>query len=127
MDAPTALRVLIVDEVHEIANLTALFLQTCGYTTAVAYDAEKAFDLATRFCPNVVVLALDLPGIDGFALARRLRRLPRPTKPLLVALTWMDDIDDIQRAKSSMLDHYFVKPVSPREIVKVLTAIYPGG
>jgi two-component system CheB/CheR fusion protein len=127
MDAPTVLRVLIVDESHEIADLTALFLQICGHSTAVAYDGAKAFDLAKTFCPNPVVLEINLPGMEGFELARRLRRLPGPTKPLLIAVTWRDGIDDMRRAKSFGLDHSFVKPVNPKEIVKVLAAMNPGG
>ncbi len=127
MDAPTALRVLIVDESHEIADLTASFLQMSGYATAVAYDGVKAFHLARTFRPDGVVLAINLPGIDGFELARRLRLLPGPTNPLLIALNWKDGIDDMRQAKSSGLDHYFVKPVCPKEIVQVLAAMNPGG
>jgi DNA-binding response OmpR family regulator len=117
---------LVVDESHEIADLMALFLQGCGYATAVAYDGQKAFDLAKIFCPNAVVLALNLPGMDGLELAHRLRRMLVTTKPLLIALTSMDGLDDIRRAKSLGLDHYFVKPVNPDEIAKVLAELNPG-
>jgi CheY-like chemotaxis protein len=120
MDAPSVLRILVVDDTHDIADTMALLLQLWGYQTVAVYEGQQAVESATTFLPDVVLLDIGLPGIDGFEVARRLRRLPALAKTLLVAVTSYGRAADIQRGKEAGIDLHFLKPVDPNEIKKVL-------
>jgi CheY-like chemotaxis protein len=120
MDTSTVLRILVVDDVLEIADSMAMLLELSGYRTAAVYDGEHALEFAREFRPDAVVLNIGLPGIDGFELAHRLRRLPGLRKTLLIAVTGYDRETDIRRYRKSGIDRYFLKPVDPDEIKLVL-------
>ncbi len=105
-------RVLIVDDNEDAANSLALLLEIDGHTAMAVYTAGDALAQATAFDPEVVLLDIGLPEMDGFEVAGRMRDLPR-TRPMhLVALTGYGQPEDRQRALEVGFDDYLVKPVA---------------
>jgi CheY-like chemotaxis protein len=104
------LRVLVVDDNRDCALLTAMLVRMCGHEALVAHDGERAMAAAVERSPDAVLLDIGLPGMDGFDVARALRRLPQSRDALLVALTGYGRPDDALRAIEAGFDEHFVKP-----------------
>src|SRR4051794_40715700 len=97
--SPTArpLCVLVVDDYQDAADSLALLVRQWGYQALVAYDGPSALDLARTSIPEVVLLDIGLPRMDGFEVARRLRRLPEMGQAFLVAVTGYGREEDVRR------------------------------
>ncbi len=110
-------RVLIVDDEPNIVLSLEFLLAREGYEIAVARSGEEALDLAAVSAPDLVVLDLMLPGIDGFEVCRRLREsaATRPTK--IVLLTARGREAERLRGLDEGADVYMVKPFSTRELI----------
>jgi CheY-like chemotaxis protein len=106
----STLRVLIVDDNRDGADSLLLILQASGHDARVAYDGESGLRLAREFRPDVVLLNLGMPGLDGFEVARRLRRDGGPHHPLLVALPAWDDEEARRRTAETGFDAHQLKP-----------------
>jgi CheY-like chemotaxis protein len=119
-NTPSSLRVLVVEDLHDSADSLALLLRLWGYEAVVAYDGRSALDLASVHSPDVVLLDIGLPGIDGCEAARQLRQLPGMNKALLLAITGYGYEADIQRCKEAGMDGHFLKPVDPADLQQVL-------
>jgi CheY-like chemotaxis protein len=114
-------RVLIVDDGIDAAVSLSLLLQLGGHTTALAHDGVAAIKAAVEFKPDIVLLDLGLPGMDGYEVARAMRRQPELGNPLLVAVTGWDAPEDRLRAKQAGFDEYLTKPVDISTIELLLT------
>jgi CheY-like chemotaxis protein len=119
-DGPSSLRVLIVDDLHDSADSLAQLIRFWGHEPVVAYEASAALQEASATPPDVVLLDIGLPKMDGWELARRLRQLPGMAKALLVALTGYGQEADVQRCKEAGIDCHFLKPVDPDELKQLL-------
>jgi two-component system, chemotaxis family, CheB/CheR fusion protein len=119
-DVSFSLRILIVDDLHDSANSLAILIDLWGYKTVVVYDGVSALDVASANPPDVVLLDLGLPGMDGYELARQLRRLPGMDTALLVAISGHGREAEVQRCKEAGIDCHFLKPVDLDELQKVL-------
>jgi signal transduction histidine kinase len=104
-------RVLIVDDNPDAAELLAESLQAIGHTTYVAYDGPSALEAADVFLPEVALLDLGLPVMDGFELAQRLRADERFSSTRLVAVTGYGTEADRERTKAAGFDGHMVKPI----------------
>ena len=113
-------RVLVVDDNRDAANTLALVLDANGYEVATAYDAAAAIDAMRGFAPHAAILDIGLPGMDGYALARRLADTQDAARPRLVALTGYGTQQDRARALAAGFDDHLVKPVEPERLVAVL-------
>ncbi|MEV2253414.1 response regulator transcription factor [Streptomyces sp. NPDC050147] len=112
--APGALRVLVVDDDPTVAEVVAGYLERDGYTVDRAEDGPGALERAGVFRPDLVVLDLMLPGMDGLEVCRRLRvKGPVP----VIMLTARGDEDDRILGLEVGADDYVTKPFSPRELV----------
>jgi two-component system CheB/CheR fusion protein len=120
MDSPRPLRVLVLDDVRDSADTLALLVRLWGHQPRVAYDAPTALDLARTYTPDVVLLDIGLPDMDGCEVARRLRQLPGREKILLVAVTGYGSEEDVRRCRDAGIDLHFVKPVDPEKLHEVL-------
>lgn len=107
------LRLLVVDDNTDAADTTAALLRSGGHRVSVAYDAHQALALAERDAPQVLVLDIGLPEMDGYELARRLRLLPQTAHAMLIALTGYGQADDRERSRRAGFDHHLVKPADP--------------
>jgi CheY-like chemotaxis protein len=114
-----ALRVLIVDDNCDLGEMLAKLLGMVGHEAFVAVDGASAVAAATRLDPDVILLDLHLPDMDGYEAARRIREECRFT-PGLVAITGGSSAEDRQRTKDAGFDAYLLKPVNPENLGKLL-------
>jgi CheY-like chemotaxis protein len=111
--------VLIVEDYRDGAESTAAMLRLCGYAVRVALSPGEALRLAAEAAPDVVLLDIGLPQMDGYELARQLCAVIG-TRPVLVALTGYGHLDERSRAEG--FDYHFLKPVEPAELERALAA-----
>ncbi|MEO8154885.1 MAG: response regulator [Rhizobacter sp.] len=110
---PPACRVLVVDDNRDAAQSVASFLELGGHEVRTANDGGEALVAADLFSPDVVVLDIGLPVLDGYEVAVRLRQAPATRSALLLALTGYGQREDRLSAESAGFDHHFVKPSDP--------------
>jgi two-component system CheB/CheR fusion protein len=109
-------RVLVVDDNRDAADSLALVLRIDGHEVAVAYDGPSALAMAPAFGPAVVLLDLGMPGLDGYEVCRRLRRMPELAGARVVAVTGWGQEADRRRSADAGFDHHLVKPADPDAI-----------
>lgn len=112
--------ILIVDDNADNANSLSMMLDMMGHETATANDGLEALALAESFLPEVCLLDIGMPNLDGYELARRLRQRPWADKTLLVALTGWGQEEDKRRSAEAGIHHHLVKPVNPAALVALL-------
>jgi CheY-like chemotaxis protein len=124
MDGP---KVLCVDDEPEAAWAAAFVLQKVGCEVRVCTDPAEALAAAEEFRPDVCLLDLMMPGMDGDELARRLRgrSVGRPLR--LVALTGLEDERARRRVRDAGFSAHLVKPVDPQTLVGAVTGRAPPG
>jgi len=122
--APSAVRVLLVDDnVDAVASLS-LLLQLGAHTTQVAHTGAEALRLVAEFKPDIVLLDLGLPGMNGYEVARAIRSKPELGRPFLVAVTGWGAPEDRLRSKQAGLDEHLTKPVDI-SVIELLLASLP--
>lgn len=114
------LRVLVVDDNEDAANALALLLGYFKCEVDVAFDGEAALNAADTFEPQVAILDLGLPGIDGFELARRLRSRPWGHRVMLIALSGWGQDEHRRKSREAGFDLHLVKPVDSPALLKIL-------
>jgi signal transduction histidine kinase/ActR/RegA family two-component response regulator len=114
------LRVLVVDDNADAAQMLAALLEVQGHAVSVEYDARGALARAHDEHPDVLLLDIGLPDMDGYELARRLRARPEHAGATLVALTGYGQHQDREDAQQAGFDHYLVKPADLNEVNEVL-------
>ena len=119
----TPLRVLVVDDNRDAADGLALLLDLHGHETRVAYEAEGALQAAKAFRPDVAILDIGMPVMDGYELARRLKKTPQAEKTVLVAMTGWGQEEDVRKGKEAGFDHHLVKPSEPAVLEKLLAEV----
>lgn len=110
-------RVLVVDDSDDILELVCSFLRHQGYEVMTARDAPSALRLAPRFHPNVAVLDIGLPAMDGYELAQHLREELGDETPRMIAMTGYGQEADRERARQAGFAVHLVKPVDPKELL----------
>jgi CheY-like chemotaxis protein len=113
-------RVLIVDDNEDAANSLALILELGGHETASVYTAVDALQRAAAFRPEVVLLDIGLPGMDGYEVAQKMRELPGLRDIRLVAVTGYGRSDDRTRARDAGFDDHLTKPVEYAALERTL-------
>lgn len=115
-------RVLVVDDNHDCAESLSLLLEQHGYQTRTAGDGAKALQTFHEFQPNVALLDIGLPQLDGYELARRIRA-QRRGEVILIAVTGWGGIEHRRQAEAAGFDHHFVKPVDLDRLRQLLEAL----
>jgi PAS domain S-box-containing protein len=115
-------RVLIVDDNADAAELLEQLLKRRGYITSVAYDGPSAIDAARSFQPELAILDIGLPVMDGYELATQLRSLLAPNCPRLIALTGYGQEHDRQRSIEAGFTAHIVKPVDSELLFEALSS-----
>jgi DNA-binding response OmpR family regulator len=110
-------RVLVVDDDATVAEVVAGYLERAGYAVAVAADGAEGLRLAADWAPDLVVLDLMLPGVDGIEVCRRLRAAEATAGLPVVMLTALGEEGDRVTGLEVGADDYVTKPFSPRELV----------
>jgi CheY-like chemotaxis protein len=122
---PRGRRIMIVDDNEDAADLLSTLLEQHGNTTRVAHDARDALRIAEEFTPDLAVLDIGLPEIDGYELARRLRDRFGYRAISLIALTGYGQASDRERATSAGFDAHLVKPVALDTLQALIATLAP--
>jgi PAS domain S-box-containing protein len=109
---PHGLRVLVVEDNVDMARSLALLLKKAGCETQVVHDGAAALEVANSFPPQVVLLDIGLPGLDGYEVARRFRADPQHAHVRLIAVSGYGQLQDQKRSKDAGFNHHLVKPVA---------------
>lgn len=116
-------RVLIVDDNQAALDTLSMLVRTLGNHVQTAADGQEATAVAAEFLPQVVLMDLGMPRMDGYAAARYIREQPWGREMLLVALTGWGQETDRQRTKEAGFDHHLVKPARPADVQKLLADV----
>lgn len=116
-------RLLIADDTRDSADALAMLLRMMGHDVQTAYDGEEAIQAAAQFVPDVVLLDIGMPKMDGYEACRRIRQQPGGSKMLLVALTGWSQEGDRRRTEEAGFDYHMVKPVDPQLLVELLARV----
>jgi len=119
--APFPRRVLVVDDNRDAAESLALLLRVWGHDVQTAYDGLAALQVASAFQPEIVLLDLCLPKLNGYEIAASLRQQPGLEKTRLIALSALAEDDDHSHLNEGQFDLRLVKPVEPRTLENVLS------
>jgi two-component system CheB/CheR fusion protein len=117
---PRPLRVLVVEDSKDAAGLLVMLLKLWGYDVRDVHDGPAALVTARTYHPEVVLLDIGLPGLNGYDVARQLRRESDPNRPLIVAMTGYGNAEDRRRSQEAGFDHHLLKPVDPGELERLL-------
>jgi PAS domain S-box-containing protein len=115
-----ALRVLVADDNADAAGSLSTILKMSGHNVRTAYDGEEAMQIAETFHPNVALLDIGMPHLDGYQVCRRLRCQPFGRNMLIVALTGWGQAEDKQRSQEAGFDQHLVKPADIRSLEQLL-------
>jgi two-component system, chemotaxis family, CheB/CheR fusion protein len=114
------LRILIVDDNRDAAGMLAVLLQFSGHETHMAHDGVEAVEATTKLQPDVILLDIGLPRLNGYDAARKIReQREQPGRPLLVALTGWGQDEDRRRTEEAGFDAHLVKPVDEAALCKL--------
>jgi CheY-like chemotaxis protein len=113
-------RVLVVDDNRDAADTLSLLLELMGHEARSAHDGLEALSAAEAFKPDVVLLDIGLPKMNGYEVCRRLRQEPWGREAFLVALTGWGQADDLRQASEAGFDRHLVKPVEEAVLQKLL-------
>ncbi|HET6629899.1 MAG TPA: response regulator [Woeseiaceae bacterium] len=119
-------RILVVDDNHDSAASLAMLLQMSGNTVHEAYDGPEAIDAAREFRPEVLLLDIGLPTLDGYEVCRRIRKEAWGRDILVIALSGWGQPEDRRKSKEAGFDHHMVKPVKHGELTELLNRRQPA-
>lgn len=123
LPAETALKILVVDDNVDAAETIAMLLEASGNEVYVEHGAKSALERTAKEKPDVCLLDIGLPEMDGNELARRIRKLPGMATVVLIALTGYGQEDDQANTRAAGFNHHFVKPVDTAKLNLVLERV----
>ena len=119
-------RFLVVDDNHDSANSLAMLLRLLGHDVRTAYDGPQAIDAAMESRPDITILDIGLPGLNGYEVARKMRSHPPLQQMVLIALTGYGSDDDRRISQEAGFDSHLIKPVNLTALKDLLDALAPG-
>ncbi len=129
-DTPAAakplLRILIVDDNRDAADSLSEMLKMMGLDTRTAYDGQEGLDMAGDYRPDVILLDIGLPRLNGYEACRQIRHQPTGHGVLLIAVTGWGQDEDRRRSHEAGFDHHMVKPVDPQALMGLIAALDKG-
>jgi signal transduction histidine kinase/CheY-like chemotaxis protein len=120
------LKILVVDDNRDAADSLSMLLQLKGHEVRIAYDAEGALQLAEDFLPQIVLLDLGMPKMNGYEACRRIRDQTWGAQMTLVAVTGWGQEDDRRKSTAAGFDGHLVKPVDPETLEELSLHIHSG-
>jgi PAS domain S-box-containing protein len=118
-----SMRVLVVDDNVDTVTTLAMLVQESGHEVRTAYDGSAVLEAALDYRPDVVLLDIGLPGLNGFEVAKQLRQQPVLHNAVLVALTGYGRDSDRQRSQEAGFDHHLVKPGDFGKVLEILATV----
>jgi CheY-like chemotaxis protein len=119
-------RVLVVDDNVDAAQSLGMLLKLSGQDVCIAHDGQDGLEKAIEFRPELVLLDIGMPGLDGYEVCRRLRQHSATEKATLIALSGWGLEEDRQRALQEGFDHHLIKPVEFDTLVNLLAKLEIG-
>jgi signal transduction histidine kinase/CheY-like chemotaxis protein len=116
-------RILVVDDNRDAADSLGMFLQLSGVEVEVTHDGASALRLLARFRPQVVLLDIGMPEMDGHEVARRIRAQDEYDRTVLIALSGWGQEKDLQASRAAGIDHHLVKPVDLGRLQALLASV----
>jgi CheY-like chemotaxis protein len=113
-------RVLVVDDNRDSAESLAMLLQLNGYEVRMAHDGLEAVAAAASFHPEIILMDIGMPGLNGYDTATRIRQQPRGSDILLIALTGWGQAEDRRRTREAGFNAHLLKPVEEETLMRVL-------
>lgn len=113
-------KILIIDDDRDGADALGTLLRLWGHDTEVAYDGYSGLLLANRTNPEIILVDLAMPGLDGFEVVRQLRQEPKFKRTLIAALTGYADVSTRQRAHESGFSLHCRKPLEPDDLQELI-------
>jgi signal transduction histidine kinase len=123
---PARRRILVVDDNKDSADSLALLLQFSGNEVEAAYDGLQALAAAESFRPEVILMDIGMPNLNGYEAARRIREQPWGRQMVLIAQTGWGQRDDRLRAVEAGFDAHLVKPVEPQSLIRMIAELQIG-
>jgi len=123
---PNPRRLLIVEDHPDVAESLALILRGDDHEVRIAHDGAAALQVLSHFRPDVVLLDVGLPGMDGYQVARRMREETLESRLTIIALSGYDQMEDHRRSMQAGCDAHLVKPVHPNVLRSMLGAETPS-
>ena len=114
---------MVVDDNHDAAKVLCLLLQSIGVKVEAVHSGPAALAAIPDYQPNVILMDIGMPGMDGNEVARRIRQQPAFNDIKLIALTGWGQEKDRQRSKESGFDHHLTKPVNFQDLTDLITSI----
>jgi two-component system, OmpR family, response regulator len=114
------IKILVIDDNQDAADSLSILLRMWGYPNRVAYDGRTGLEMARAYRPDCLVLDINMPGLDGYTVARQVRREPGLERTKLVALTAYSDEAHSRRAREAGFDLHLVKPTDLSELERIL-------
>jgi CheY-like chemotaxis protein len=121
--AKSSLRILIVDDNKDLANILSLLLENMGNEIRIAYDGQDGVDLALEYKPDVVLLDIGLPTLNGYEACRLIREQSWGKSVVLIASTGWGQSEDRRRSQEAGFDHHMVKPIDLKDLEKILVEL----
>jgi PAS domain S-box-containing protein len=119
-----ALHILIVDDNVDAASMLAMLLEASGHRVSIEHGARAALVRAQADVPDVCLLDIGLPDMDGIELARHLRAMPETAGAVLIAVTGYGQDSDRQRTRAAGFDHHLVKPLDTKSLFAILARVH---
>ena len=121
--ATRSLRILVVDDNHDAADSIAILLRQSGHDVRTEYSGAAALQAVAAYRPQVILLDIGMPGMDGLQVAKRLRQQLDLRQVALVALTGYGEERDVQRTQQAGFNYHLVKPVDPQRLQELLRVV----
>ncbi|MGC3996118.1 MAG: response regulator [Anaeromyxobacter sp.] len=121
--SPPRIHILLVEDNEDVAETLSEALGSLGHDVRVAHEGVAALAEAERWRPDLVLIDIGLPGMDGYELARRLRALPVDRPPVLMALTGYGQDEDRERSRSAGMDYHLTKPFALPQLEHLITQV----
>ena len=116
-------RILVVDDNEDATVSLAMMLEIIGHEVYTAHDGETGVKLAKKWQPNIILMDLGMPRMNGYEAARHIRQETWGTRIILVALTGWGADDDRRKTQDAGFDRHLVKPVEPNALLQLLAEL----
>ena len=120
------LSVLLIEDNEQNRYLATFLLEKHGYSVACASDGRSGIEMARALRPAIILLDIQLPELDGYAVARALRQEPSLQATPIVAITSYAMVGDREKALGAGCNGYFEKPINPENFVQEIARFLPG-
>jgi DNA-binding response OmpR family regulator len=113
-------RLLVIDDEVDIGETVKIRLEVNGYSVNLAYDGLDGIAKAVKTMPDLILLDILMPQVDGFEVCRRLRKIPETQNIPIIMLTAIKSPESLQKAKEAGAQDYLVKPFENGELVEIV-------